>query len=108
MAHQEWLDAHLEQLFVAAVGLKKGIKPMDDAVVAKVLKYLNRAVAAAKEFLPEFVPSLGELPEVTGADDSDSDVNVGSDGALPAAPLVSTQRGRGRGSAIAKKIGRGE
>ena len=50
---------HLEQLFVAVIGLKKITAEAD--LVAKVEKYLHRAVAQAKRMLPEYAPSLGEI-----------------------------------------------
>ena len=69
-AHLAWLDAHLQQLYVAAVGVGKRVK-VDETVKARVTKFLHRAVAAAKDFLPEYALCLGELAEVKGDDHSD-------------------------------------
>ena len=53
-------------------GLKK-VKA-DADVVAKVERYLHRAVAQAKVMLPEHVPTLGSLGDCfTGGNDSDND-----------------------------------
>ena len=71
--HKQWLEMHLEQMFVAVIGLKK-IKAEGD-LVAKVERYLHRAVAQAKRMLPEYAPSLAEIGDcLTGGDDSDNEV----------------------------------
>ncbi len=65
-------QVHLEQMYVAVIRLKR-IKA-DADIVAKVEKYLHRAVAQAKWMLPEHVPSFAELGDCfTGVNDSDND-----------------------------------
>ena len=72
-AHKRWGEMHLEQMFVAVIGLKK-IKA-DADVVAKVEKYLHRSVAEAKWMLPEHVPTQAEIGDCfSGGNDSDNEV----------------------------------